>query len=503
MESMVTMGLLVAILFSPLGGQIPLQNKRQPAVQEIAGMKTDMSKEGLIARLERIIPQLMNEGDVPGLSLALIRNANVFWHKGFGVKNTDTKEPLDENTVFEAASLSKPVFAYAVLKLIDRGRLDLDRPLSSYLSILYLQSDERVSLITTRMVLDHTTGFQNAVTPGEHLKIHFTPGEKFSYSGEGFLYLQKVVEHITGEPLEIFMKKTVFQPLRMTSSSFVWQDRYETLKANGYKTSGVVGQTRKPSIARSASSLHTTALDYAKFVIAVINGKGLGKEMGKQFFKRQVRLDESCFSCIERSSGKLSQVLSWGLGWALEHSAKGDAIWHWGENNGEFQNFVMAYPRAKMGIIIFTNSGNGLSIIPEIVSQTIGGQHPAFAWMGYEPYNSPTKILFKDIMARGEAAINQYRQSRNDSSGAGVLNETQVNSLGYWLLGKKRVKEAIEVFAMNVEDYPSSSNVYDSLGEAYMDAGNKPEAIKNYQRSLALNPGNDNARQMIKRLERP
>lgn len=503
-KSIITLGAFVSLLFSPLGGpQIAGQNKPQPAVQEIAGLKADAGKVQLIARLEKLIPQLMNEGDVPGLSIALISNAKVFWAKGFGVRNAETRLALDESTVFEAASLSKPVFAYAVLKLIDRGQLDLDRPLSSYLSSAYLQNDGRVNLITARMVLDHTTGFQNEVTPGRPLKIHFTPGEKFSYSGEGFLYLQKVVEQITGEPLEAFMKKSVFEPLRMTSSSFVWQDKYERLKAKGYKTSGVAGQMRKPTVARSASSLHTTALDYAKFVIAIINGNGLRKETSKQILKTQVRLDETCFSCIERNSGPPSQALSWGLGWALEHTDTGDAIWHWGENNGEFQNFVMAYPKEKRGIVIFTNSGNGLSITPAIVSQAIGGSHPAFAWMGYELYNSPKKLLLRDILLRGEAAINQYRESRHSPSSAVVLNEDQVNSLGYLLLGKKRANEAIEVFRMNVEDYPESWNAYDSLGDGYLAADNKPEAVKNYQRSLALNPGNDNARQMIEKLERP
>jgi CubicO group peptidase (beta-lactamase class C family) len=490
--------LFVSLLFPLVGGRkMAAQAKGQATVQGSVE-DTNLNKEERIAHLEKLITQLMSEGEVPGLSIALIRDAKLSWHKGFGVKNAETKERLDESTVFEAASLSKPVFAYAALKLIDRGKLDLDRPLSSYLSSLYLPGDQRVKLITARMVLDHTTGFQNEVAPGRPLKIYFTPGEKFSYSGEGFLYLQKVVEHITAEPLDVFMKKTVFMPLRMTSSSFVWQDKYETLKANGYKSSGIPGQIRKPTVARSASSLHTTALDYAKFVIAIINGEGLRKETAKEILKKQVRLDENCFSCIERNTGQLSQALSWGLGWGLEDTPNGEAIWHWGENNGEFQNFVMVYPKEKLGIVIFTNSGNGLSIIPAIVSQVLGGSHPAFAWMGYELYNSPRKILFRDILTRGEAAINEYRQSLNSSAGA--LNEDQVNGLGYWLLGKKRLKEAIAVFEMNVNDYPNSSNAYDSLGEAYMLAGRKSEAIRNYQRSLTLNPGNDNARKMIQKL---
>jgi CubicO group peptidase (beta-lactamase class C family) len=459
-----------------------------------------VTKKGLITHLERSIPQLMKEGDVPGLSIVLIRDARVAWHKGFGVKNADTKEPVRDSTVFEAASLSKPVFAYAVLKLVDGGQLELDKPLATYLPGAYVHNDERINLITARMVLDHTTGFQNEAAPGRPLKIYFTPGEKFSYSGEGFLYLQKVVESITGEPLDTFIQKTVLGPLGMTSSSFVWQERFETLKADGHRISGVVASKRRPTVARSYSGLHTTALDYSRFVIAVLNGTGLKKETREQMLKGQVRLDESCFSCIERSLGRLSQSLSWGLGWGLERTGAGDAVWHWGDNNGEFQSFVMAYPREKIGVVIFTNSGNGLSIIPEVVSQITGSAHAAFAWMSYEPYNSPAKILFRDILARGGAAISQYRESHVKHPGAGVLNEEQVNKLGYWLLGKDRVKEAIEVFKMNVEDFPNSSNAYDSLGEAYMIDGDKELSIKNYQRSFELNPNNTNALEMLRKL---
>jgi CubicO group peptidase (beta-lactamase class C family) len=443
----------------------------------------------------------MREGDVPGLSMALIRDARVVWHRGFGVRNADTKEPVRDDTVFEAASLSKPVFAYAVLKLVDGGKLALDRPLSSYAPDAYAGDDPRAGLITARMVLEHTTGFQNEVAPGRPLKIYFTPGEKFSYSGEGFLYLQKVVERITGEPLDAFMRKAVFEPLGMTSSSFVWQERFGALKAYGHKASGEVIQRRRPAAERAASGLHTTALDYAKFVVAVLNGTGLRRETAEQMWKGRVRLDEGCSSCVERSSGRLSQTLSWGLGWGIERTEDGDAIWHWGDNNGEFHNFVIAYPRAGAGVVILTNSGNGLSIIQEIVSQATGGEHPAFAWMGYEVYNSPAKVLFRDILTRGSVAVSRYRDSRAKHSGSVLLNEAQVNNLGYWLLGKRRVAEAIEVFKMNAEDFPESSNAYDSLAEAYMVNGDKELAVKNYRRSLELNPGNANAIEMLKRLQ--
>ncbi len=501
MNSLATKGLAISILLllsssrpvASWGGRQPVsQRKGQPAAR--------IKEDKVVADLERLIPRLMSEGDVPGLSIALVRDGKIFWHRAFGMKNAETKEPADDRTVFEAASLGKPVLAYAALKLADQGKLDLDRPLSSYLPAPYLPDDRRVNLITARTVLSHTTGFQNEATPGSSLKIYFSPGEKFSYSGEGFLYLQKVVEHVTGETLGAFMKRAVFDPLGMADSSYVWREAFGATKASGHNAAGVVGRMRKPADA-SPSSLHTTVLDYAKFVIAVMNGTGLKKETAGQMLQTQVRVDEGCYSCIERKAGRLSESLSWGLGWGLERTEAGDAFWHWGENNGEFQNFVMAYPEREAGVVIFTNSGNGLSVVPEIVSRALGGGiHPAFAWMGYEPYDSPAKILFRDVLRRGAAAINQYRQTRGKGAGAVALGEARVNELGYFLLARKRVEEAIELFELNAEDHPDSWNAYDSLGEAYMVKGDKELAVKYYRKSLELNPGNKNAEEAIKKL---
>ena len=134
------------------------------------------------ADLEKTISHLMKAGDVPGLSIAVLEKGRVVWHRGFGVMNAEIKTAVDDNTVFEAASLSKPVFAYAVLKLADSGKLDLDKPLVNYLPYKDVENHERLNLITARRVLSHSTGFPNW-RGGQPLKIHFTPGERFSYSG--------------------------------------------------------------------------------------------------------------------------------------------------------------------------------------------------------------------------------------------------------------------------------------------------------------------------------
>lgn len=494
-------GLLIVLSFLLMGQRSTAQVASQQAAVLNASLKTKVKKEELAARLEKLIPQLMKEGDVPGLSVLVIRDRRVFWQREFGVANADTKQPVTNNTIFEAASLSKPVFAYAVLKLVDSGKLDLDTPLVKYLPGAYVEGDERSNQITARHVLTHRTGFPNWRPWGGALKIHFAPGEKFSYSGEGFVYLQKVIEHLTGVPVDTFMKKAVFDPLGMANSSYIWQERYAPLKAFGHNQAGGVTVQRQVKEANVAGSLNTTAADYAKFVIAIMNGTGLKKETAKMMLTPQVKVDEECGNCIGRGSGKLSPYISWGLGWGLQHTDEGDAFWHWGDSNNDVHCYVVAFEKQKLAVMVFTDSGNGHSIIPEIVKEAIGGQQPALAWINYEPYNSPARMILKDILARGETAIKDYSERRKNSSGAVVLNENQVNRLGYQLLGRKRVKEAIEVFKLNVEDFPQSANVYDSLGEAYMVNGDKELAIKNYQKSVELNPKNDNGIEMLKKLQ--
>ena len=441
-----------------------------------------------VLALFTLIPQLMREGEVPGLSIVVIHHHKITWHRAFGVTNIETREPLTEESVFEAASLTKPVFAYAVLKLVDAGKLSLDRPLYDYLPEAV--TDERMKLITARMVLSHTTGFQNEVMPGETLQVHFTPGSRFSYSGAGYLYLERVVEHVTGKALTPLMTDLVFGPLHMLHSSYVWLPAHERLEVYGHNPANVVAARRQPT-SGTVATFHTTPLDYARFVIAIMNGTGLRPATARAMLTTQSHIDESCFTCLTTTAGKTSSSLSWGLGWGLERTPRGTAFFHWGENNAEFQNFAMGYLSGD-GIVVFTNSGNGFSIMPEVVKAVLGGEHPAFAWMGYESFRSAGKVLLHDILARGATAALP--------TAAASLTERDMNRVGYNLLQRGRVQDAIAVFQRNVERFPASFNVYDSLGEAYAAAGDREQAIANYQRSLDLNPKNTNASEMLRKL---
>lgn len=494
----------VGTLLLGIQGSSFAQNKPRKINQSSVSLKPSVEEAQAVARLERVIPQLMRDAEVTGLSVALIKDAKIVWHKGFGIKNAQTKALMNSSTVLDAGSLSKPVFAYAVLRLVDRDKLDLDAPLTKYLPNAEVGNDARLNLITARRVLSHTTGFPNW-RRGQPLKIYFSPGERFSYSGEGFEYLQKVVERVTGEPLNEFMKKEVFAPLGMTGSSYIWEQRFDTLKAFGHDIAGGVSQRQQPAEAHAAYSLQTTALDYAKFIRAILLGTGLKKETASQMLSPQIKAGEDCINdCFNPLAGRLSSSISWGLGLGLQHAERRDSFWHWGDN-GEFnfRCYFEASKYQKTGIVILTNSANGFSVVPEIVRQAMGGEHPALAWTrAFEPYNSPAKVLLRTILAKGaDVALRQYRESRRTRSGNEVLTERQMNNLGYQLLDVNKVREAIEVFKLNVEDFPNSANAYDSLAEAYMVNGDKELAIKNYKRSIELNPNNKTGIEMLKKLE--
>ncbi len=353
---------------------------------------TDDTKEGtrwrtLIADLERLIPKIMEEAIVPGLSIALIEDGKLLWRRGFGVKDSASKEPVDNETVFEAASVSKTVFAYAVMKLCEKGVLDLDRPLTKYAAKPFLEGDPRLDLITARHVLSHTSGFQDFRSRQDPLKIHFTPGEKFLYSGEGYYYLQSVVTHLTGQvnpkdcakyeaglevcatDIDPYIKRNLLTPFGMTSSGYVWNDTFEKHAARPHDVEGKPFAKKKPTAtdaARYAScgGLHTTPTDYAKFLSEIVDPKEsdafrLSKKILKEMFRPQVKLAEGA---------KIDGADSWALGWAIQERKTGNVIVHSGGQAG-FRSLTMASVERKSAFIILTNGDNGGRVI---YNQTLG-----------------------------------------------------------------------------------------------------------------------------------
>jgi CubicO group peptidase (beta-lactamase class C family) len=333
-----------------------------------------------IQQLEKDVPELMKKGGVPGLAIAVIRGGKTTWLHGFGMKEVKTGQPVTGETVFEAASLSKPVFAYGVLKLVEQGKLGLDVPLTAYLPKPFVAGDERLAKITARIVLSHRTGFPNWPADDGSVSIYFTPGARFSYSGDGYIYLQRVVEQITGKSLNQYMTEAVFTPLGMTSSSYVWRPDFDALTATGYDSDGKPTELWKPTEAGAASSLNTTAKDYAVFVEAVLTGKGLKPATLREMETPEIALDPACRICIKHEPKQLSKNLFWGLGWGIERKDGTDALWHWGDN-GSFKGFVMADPKTKSGVVMFANSENGLEVAKPVVDETMGRGSLAFEWL--------------------------------------------------------------------------------------------------------------------------
>ncbi|WP_428660483.1 serine hydrolase domain-containing protein [Runella sp.] len=329
------------------------------------------------ARLDSVITKLMTDAKVPGLSLALIRNAQFDYSKSYGVTKADSTQRVDLNTVFEAASLTKPVFAYAVLQLVEEGKIDLDKPLYEYLPYPDVASDKRYEKITARLVLSHRSGFPNwrKDRKSNHLSMRSTPGERFGYSGEGFVYLQKVVEKITGNSINDVMEERVLKPLKMSNSGFVWKPSFNVDYAYPHDESGKVEEKYMPSQANMAYSLHTTANDYARFVLALLNATGLKRSTLDQMFSAQTQLPSRFFG------SDLAPNSYWGLGIGLEKNPTGTYLWHWGDN-GAFKCFVMVNLAQTEGVIYFSNGSNGLDFADELVRQTIGGQHSAFDFLG-------------------------------------------------------------------------------------------------------------------------
>lgn len=324
--------------------------------------------------LDEFLKSHMETFQIPGLSIAVINDSKVVYSQNFGVINNESLERVNDKTLFEAASMSKSVFAYFVMQMVEKGLLDLDTPLYQYLPYPDIQHDERYKLITARMVLSHTSGFPNwrFHNPDGKLDIKFTPGTEFSYSGEGYEYLAKVLAHLNGKSLENLdelFQKELAQPLGMEHSYFTKNDYLVKHKAKGHSEGKVVQELYEIvdlSSFGAAHSLHTNANDFSKFLIAILEEKGLEKETFNEMLKEQVRLPDD--SELKEDFG----FDSWGLGFIRSSTPYGLKYAH-GGMNPYFQSYFMILKDKKSGFVFFTNSDNGLAIMEPLEQYLMNG----------------------------------------------------------------------------------------------------------------------------------
>ncbi len=359
--------------------------------------------------VDRSINELIAKAKVTGLALSILNDNRTVYTKTYGYKNKQKQELLNNSTVLYGASFSKAVFAFLTLKLVDEGKLNLDKPLYQYLDkplpeyedYTDLAGDERWKLITVRMCLSHTTGFQNwsflnartgAFNAEGKLAIHFIPGTKYAYSGEGLKLLQLVIEKITGKTLEELAAEKVFKPIEMTRSSYVWQPGFEDNFAYPHNASEETQGKKRRKKAGGAGSLETTIADYSKFVEYVMQDKGLSKKTRRAMISPQIGIHSKYqFPTIsdETTTDNQDIHLSYGLGWGLLKTKYGRAFFKEGHDDG-WQNYNINFKDKGISIIIMTNSDNGESIFKELLEKIIGDTVTPWEWERYTPYDKRT-----------------------------------------------------------------------------------------------------------------
>jgi CubicO group peptidase (beta-lactamase class C family) len=297
------------------------------------------------------------------------------------------------------ASFSKAVFAYLVMQLVQEKQLDLDRPLHRYLpqplpeypAYQELAGDERWQLLTARMALTHTTGLPNWrwLEPDKKLRFKFQPGAQYWYSGEGLQLLQVAVEAITQKNLAQLADERVFRPLGLTRTSYVWRPDFEENHALGYTEQGQPLPKRRRSKAGAAGSLETTPANYAAFLAALMQGRGLTPAAKKEMLRPQVRIPYQAqfgpLATVAAPDSNRTIQLAYGLGWGTFASRYGPAYFKEGHDDG-WENHSVIFGDRKKGLLLMSNSSNADAIFRELLQRLLGDTATPWQWEDYVPY---------------------------------------------------------------------------------------------------------------------
>jgi CubicO group peptidase (beta-lactamase class C family) len=383
-------GILGMFIFTILSGTERLDaiNPQTDKWQTIAG---EWRKPN---QAESFLRQVLDTSGATALSVAVIQSSQVVFHQSMGIVDKKTDKLVDEQTVFRTASLSKPVFAYLVMKLVDKGLLDVDKPLYQYLERpLYeypdyadLKDDERYKLLTARILLSHQSGFPNwrIINRDRRLDFKFTPGKMFKYSGEGYRLLQFILEEMTGKDFNRLAKENVFLPLGMTNTSFLWEKRFDGNFAVNLRTGlrRLIERTR--TVPNVAGSLLTNTADYAKFLLAIMNGKGLKPKTLEMMLEPQVNITSKSLHAPQDTNPRIHETihLAWSMGWGRFHCSQGEGIFHVGFEEG-CDNYAVVFLDRGTGIVLQSVITGLEGIAPPIVKELIGDIYSPFSWLQY------------------------------------------------------------------------------------------------------------------------
>lgn len=344
------------------------------------------------------VTELMQAAHVTGIGIAIFGQGEIAYLKTYGLRDTEKNLPLTPDSVMTAASLSKAAFATVVMDLVQKHRLNLDKPIVEYLpkplpeypSYADLNGDDRYKKITLRMLLSHSSGFPNwrAFEDDRKLRIHFDPGTHYAYSGEGIDLAQLVVQTVTGKSLSVLMEEQLFKPMRMERTAMVWKPEFDTNFANGYDEYGRSLGPEKRSTPDAAGSMQTTPRDYAHFVSSILRHQILSAGTTAEMLSPQVAISSAHqFPSLSTDTTDAHKKISlgYGLGWGLYTSPYGKAFFKEGHDEG-WRHLALCFENGT-GILIMTNSSNGEAIFKPLIDSVLGATAFPFSWEGYTPYN--------------------------------------------------------------------------------------------------------------------
>ena len=509
---------LVIIALSLLVGACGFSQQKGAATQWLA----DAAQAERISRVETGIPPVVIRGEepismnirqwmelykIPGLSLAVFDNYKIVWSKSYGVRETGNGDPVRLDTIFQAGSISKPVTAMAIMHYVERGKFSLDEDINAKLSSWRVPENEFTNeqKVTLRRLLSHSAGTTVHGFPGyavgdpvptlvqvlngekpantAPVRVDTVPGKQFRYSGGGTTIVQLMLVDQLRKPFPQIMQETVIGPLKLEESSYEQpQPRERAARAaSGHRRDGKVVEGKwhiYPEMA--AAGLWTTPTDLALVAIEMCESKrGSSNRILSQ---RSVQ---------EMLTAQAEPV---GIGFFLERNS--DQFGHDGADEG-FQANLIAFANSGKGMAVMANSDNGFRIFHRIAASVA----KEYGWNSFKPQPEPRgAILALIAQLKGvDRALSEYKSMRSERP-ANELSPADLNTLGYTMLSAGQVSDAIRVFEANIALYPDDWNAYDSLGEGYMTARRKDEAIANYRKSLQMNPKNDNGRKMLEKL---
>lgn len=307
------------------------------------------------------------ENNVPAVGIGIIEDGEIQYLKVFGELQKGI--PAPDNTIFEIASMTKPVVAMLTLKLVETGQWKLDEPLFHYWTDPDVENDPLHKKLTTRHVLSHQTGFPN--WRRGKLAFEFEPGTDFLYSGEGFVYLANALERKFKKSWGQLADSLLFKPIGMNDTWYYWGENMDESRfAFGHDTKGNMYPQSKMKGAKASSAaggLLTTIEDFCKFSIDVMNGAGLSPDIYNDMISPHAKIKDHCAK---------------GLGWEIiSDLPSGEYALEHGGNNPGFRSRGIILPKSKRGVIVFTNSDNGGIVCVHVMKESIDIAKDIFDYM--------------------------------------------------------------------------------------------------------------------------